>query len=474
MMPPRAAPGRVAAAAAALLVAACAAGPGYQRPEVTLPAEWRIDAGEAGEFANVPWWTQFGDPVLDELVAAAVAGNLDVGIAAARMAQFAGALESTRSGFLPQVSYGLAGARARSSEFLVPPGVDLYASQYQAAIGASWQLDLFGRLRRESEAAQARVYASEQGRRGVVLSVVSSVAAAYISLRALDRQLEIARATAANHGETLRIFELRHERGVVSRLEVAQIESQYEQALAVVPSIEAQIAAQENLLSILLGRHPGPIVRGRALADMQLPGIPAGLPAGLLAQRPDILEAEQALVAANADVGAARALYYPDLTLTGTLGQLSTVAGDLLDRAARTWALQAAVAGPIFTGGAISGRIASTEAAREGAVLGYQRAILNALREVDDALAGLRASTANHAALQRRAAALREYAGLARMRFDAGAASYLDVLFADSELFAAELAVVTASQARYASLVDIYKALGGGWIELADALADTR
>ena len=455
------------------LVAGCAVGPDYERPDIDLPPDWRLAAGEAGELANSRWWTQFDDPVLDELIATALAENLDVRLAAARVAQFAGALETTRSRLLPQVGYGVGAGRSRSSEFLLPAGADPYGTQYQAAIGASWQLDLFGRLRRESEAAQARVYASEQGRRGVILSVVSSVAVTYITLRALDQQLEIARATAESYQQTLHIFELRHQQGVVSRLEVAQIESQYQQALAVIPTLEGQIAVQEHLLSILLGRHPGPITRGRALAELSVPAVPAALPAALLEQRPDIVQAEQDLVAANADVGAARALYYPDFTITGALGQLSTAAGDLLESAARTWAIDATIAGPIFTGGGISGRVASAEAARDEALLAYRLAILNALREVNDALAGTRASADNYAALQRRAAALQEYARLAKMRFDGGAASYLEVLFADNELFAAELAAVAANQARYASLVEIYKAMGGGWVDAADALAAT-
>lgn len=464
-------PRRAAALAiAATMLVACAVGPDYERPDVEMPPDWRVDLGEANELANTRWWLQFSDPVLDELIATALAENLDIQIAAARVAQFAGAVEATRARLLPQLSYGVGASRSRSSEFLLPGGTDPYTTQYQAALGASWQLDLFGRVRRETEAAQARVYASAQGRRGVILSVVSSVAVSYITLRALDLQLEIAEATAANHAQTLEIFELRHEQGVVSRLEVAQIESQYQQALALIPTLQGQIAAQENLLSILLGRSPGAILRGGTLAEMAVPAVPAALPAALLEQRPDILQAEQDLVAANADVGATRALYFPDITITGALGQLSTAAGDLLESAARTWAVDAAVSGPIFTGGGISGQVASAEAARDGAELAYRRAILNALREVNDALAGTLATTGNHAALVRRVTALQEYAQLAKMRFDAGAADYLEVLVADNELFGAELAAVAASQARFASFVEVYKSMGGGWVDEADAL----
>ncbi len=444
-------------------VAGCAVGPDYERPALELPDTWRVAPENAVALANAAWWEQLGDPVLDELIATALAENLDTRIAAARVAQFAGALQATRAGFMPQLGYGVGADRARSSELLLPGGADPYSTQYRAALSASWQLDLFGRLRRESEAAQARVYASEQGRRGVLLTVTAGVAAGYLALRALDRQLEIARATAANYERTLSLFELRHREGVISRLEVAQVESQYQLAAAAIPLLEGQIAAQENLLSVLTGRSPGPVSRGLALAELSLPEVPAALPAALLEQRPDVLQAEQNLVAANADIGAARAAYFPDITLTGALGQASTVLGDLLDSAARSWSVGANVAGPLFTGGAVAGRVAVAEGAREEALLGYQAAVLNALREVNDGLAGVEATDANTAALARRVATLREYASLARMRFDAGSASYLDVLVADNELFSAELAEVAARQAQYANMVGLYRAMGGGW-----------
>jgi len=449
---------------AALSVAGCAVGPDYERPELDLPETWRVDAESAVELANTAWWEQLGDPVLDELIAAALAENLDMRIAAARVAQFGGALQATRAGFMPQLGYGVGADRARSSEFLLPGGADPYSTQYQAALSASWQLDLFGRVRRESEAAQARVYASEQGRRGVMLTVTAGVAVGYVTLRALDRQLEIAEATAANFEQTLSLFELRHREGVISRLEVAQVESQYQQAVAAIPRLQGQIAEQENLLSILMGRSPGPIPRGLGLTELSLPEVPAGLPATLLEQRPDVLQAEQNLVAANADVGAARALYFPDITITGTIGQVSNVLDDLLERAARSWLIGGSVSGPIFTGGAISGQVAIAEGAREEALLAYQATVLDALREVNDGLVGVDATDSVTAALIRRVSTLREYSTLARMRFDAGASSYLDVLIADNELFAAELAEVSARQAQYVNMVNLYRAMGGGWV----------
>lgn len=321
----------------AAALAACAVGPDYERPELPLPEAWRVMPAEAEQAANAEWWTQLGDPVLDELIATALAQNLDVRQAVARVARFSAALQAARAGLMPQLGYGIGAERSRASELLLPAGADPYSTQYQAALSASWQLDLFGRVRRESEAAQARVYASQQAQQGVILSLTASVASAYVGLRALDRQLEIARATAANYEGTLEIFRLRHREGVVSGLEMAQVESQYQQAAATIPLLEGQVATQENLLSILLGEAPAAIPRGRALAELAVPAVPAALPSALLERRPDVLQAEQNLVAANADVGAAKALYFPDISLTGVLGQVSTALGDLTASAARSW-----------------------------------------------------------------------------------------------------------------------------------------
>ena len=464
----------LAIAVLAAALSACAVGPDYERPALPLPEDWRVMPAEAAELANAEWWTQLGDPVLDELIATALAQNLDVRQAAARVERFSAGLQAARAGLMPQLGYGIGAERSRGSELLLPAGADPYSTQYQAALSASWQLDLFGRVRRESEAAQARVYASQQAQQGVILSLTASVASAYVGLRSLDRQLEIARATAANYEGTLEIFRLRHREGVVSGLEVAQIDSQYQQAAATIPLLEGQVATQENLLSILLGEVPGAIPRGRALAELAIPPVPAALPSTLLERRPDVLQAEQDLVAANADVGAAKAQYFPEISLTGALGQVSAALGDLTDSAARSWSAGAAIAGPLFTGGAVDAQVAAAEAAREEALLGYEATVLGALQEVNDALAGVAATAGNYAALARRADALREYSRLARMRFDAGAADFIEVLYADNELFAAELAAVAARQAQQVNMITLYRALGGGWngLETADSAGE--
>jgi multidrug efflux system outer membrane protein len=457
-------------AAAALLVTGCAVGPEYARPAVDVPPAWRIDAADADDLANTLWWRQFDDPVLDRLIEQALASNLDLLIAAARVDQFAGQLTSTRAQFYPQVGYGLDASRNRASRVGVPalpPGADVYSSLYEGALSAQWQIDLFGRVRRQTEAAQAQVYASEQGRRGVVLSLVGSVASSYVVLRGLDRQLEIARATADNFADTKRIFDLRFKGGVVSAVEVEQVNSQYEQAQAVIPGLEQQIAAQENLIAVLLGRHPGPVERGKTIDELLAPRLPAGLPASLLERRPDILQAEQTLVAANANVGVAQSLYYPQLSLTGALGSVSAALGDFLSSASLAWGLTAALTGPIFTFGAIEGQVAGAEAQQREAVASYQRAILNAFRETNDALVGSVKKREESAAQVRRVAALREYARLSKLRWDNGYADYLEVLYAQNELFGAELSSVRSQVDVLTQVVAVYLAMGGGWVDEA-------
>ncbi len=465
---------RAAALVASLALAGCTVGPDYQRPEIESPPAWRISYEQAAEAANARWWEAYQDPVLNQLVEEALAKNLDLVQAAARVDRFLGALSVTRSQFYPQIGYRGDASRNRASAngpTPIPAGVDRDYSLYQAALGASWQIDLFGRVRRQAEGAQAQVYATEQGRRGVVLSVVTSIATAYIALRALDRQLEIARATEENYAGSLRIFELRYEGGAVSELERSQVESQYRQAQAAVPGFERQVAQQENLLSVLLGRNPGDIPRGKAIDELIDPAIPGGLPADLLERRPDILQAEENLRAANASIGAARALYYPSFSLTGLLGLQSTSLDDFAKSASTTGALVAGLTGPIFTFGAISGQVSGAEAAQREALAFYQQAVLGAFRETNDALVAVQKRREEYEALSKRVKALRTYAKLSRAKYDGGLSSYIEVLYAENELFAAELTAVVVLAQRHAEVVNVYKALGGGWVDAADPLA---
>jgi multidrug efflux system outer membrane protein len=465
---------RIAAACIAAALAGCTVGPDYVRPAVEAPLAWRIDYPKAAEVANIKWWEQFGDPVLDQLVETALRENRDLVIAAARVDQFIGALTSVASQAYPQIGYGADATRARASAVgqpPLPPGANPYFSLYNVTLGAQWQVDLFGRVRRQTEAAQAQVYASEQGQRGVVLTLVSNVAASYIVLRALDRQLEIARATARNFNATLRLFELRFKAGIVAKTEVTQVRSQAQQAEAAIPAFEQAIAVQENLISILLGRNPGPIPRGKTIDQLLAPAIPGDLPATLLQRRPDILQAEQNLVAANASIGVARSLYYPNLSLQAALATTATAAGSLFSGPAAAGLLGASLTGPVFTFGAIEGQVASAEAGERLALAAYQQTVLNAFRETNDALSGSQKRLEEFNSQRGRVESLREFARLARLRFDKGVAGYLDVLVAENELFAAEIAAVGTQASRYTQLVAVYQAMGGGWVDIAAEVA---
>lgn len=456
------------------MLAACTVGPDYVRPEIDTPRAFRFEEQEARDFANTAWWKQFQDPALDALIDEGLKNSKDLRIAAARVEEFAGRLTATRSQFYPQVGYGAGGSRDRISERLatpVPPGVSNPQTTYSAVLNATWELDLFGRVRRLSESAQAQLLASEEVRRGVVLSLVSGIATGYISLRDFDRQLEIARRTAETRRRALDLFELRFKGGVVSQVEVAQVRSEYEAAVASIPAIERAIAQAENALSILIGRNPGPIARGKAIDELRHVAVPGGIPSDLLVRRPDIQQAEQNLIAANANIGAARALYYPTISLTGLFGYASSDLGDLFQGPARQWAYGGSIIGPIFTFGLIEGQVAAAEAQQRQLLASYERTIQNAFREVDDALIDNRKSRERLAAQGRQVAALRDYARLSRLRYEGGYTGYLEVLDAERSLFNAELQYTLTQGDVFNALVNIYKSMGGGWVAEADKLA---
>ena len=458
---------------ASLLSGCVTVGPDYVRPEVDTPQAWRVGYQEAAGMADTRWWGQFGDPVLTQLIATALLENYDVRIAAARVEQFLGQLKTARSGFFPQIGAAVAGGGQRDSETgpgAFPSNLSNPFGFYEAQINASWEIDIFGRIRRATEAAQAQVLAAEDTRYAVILSVVTNVASSYIVLRALDRQLEISHATARNYGETKRIFDLRFKEGIVAQVEVAQIESQYQEALAAIPAFERQIALQENLISILLGRNPAPILRGKAIDQIASPGIPSGLPSILLERRPDIGAAEQALIAANAQIGVARSFYFPTISLTSLLGTSSAALSSLFTGPASIWLLSAAATAPIFTFGNIEGQVETAEAAQREAVERYRQTIQAAFKEVNDALIGTQKSREELTARGLRVAALKDFARLSQQRFDEGVASYLEVLIAQNELFAAELTHALTQADSLTQLVNVYKAMGGGWVLEAEKI----
>ncbi|HSF48749.1 MAG TPA: efflux transporter outer membrane subunit [Burkholderiales bacterium] len=447
-------------------------GPDYVRPAVDTPAAFRFEEKEAKELANTPWWEQFQDPVLNELIQASIAENKDLRIAAARVEEFAGRFGTTRSQLFPQIGYEAVVSRDRASERLatrLPSGVRNPQTTLEALLTASWEIDLWGRIRRLTEAAHADLLASEEARRGVILSLVAAVASGYVNLLDLDKQLDIAQRTVQTREEAVELFEVRYEGGVVSELELAQVRSEYEAALAEVPRLERAIAQSENAISILLGRNPGPILRGRSVDELEVPEIPAGLPSDLLERRPDIREAEQNLVAANAQIGAARALYFPTISLTGLLGFASEELSDLFGGSARTWSFAGNVVGPIFTGGGIKGTVLQAEAQQRQLLAAYERAIQTGFGEVDDALIDNRKSRERLTIQGRQVSALANYAQLARMRYEGGYTSYLEVLDAERSLFNAELGYAQTQAEVFNALINIYKAIGGGWVTEADS-----
>jgi len=446
-------------------------GPDYKRPAIDTPATYRFEEKETRDLANTAWWEQFKDPVLNGLVRTALDQNKDLLIATARIEEFFGRYFTTRGDQFPSAGGNADAFRQRLSEksTLSPiDGKDNPYNQYEAFLNAGWEIDFWGKFRRATEAARAELLGTEEGRRTVVLTLVSAVAAAYVDIRALDKQLEITQRTADSRKSTLELFQLRFQNGIISEVDLSQAESEYEDALARIPDIERAIGQTENALSVLLGRNPESIPRGLTLDELILPAVPAGVPSELLERRPDIRRAEQSLMAANARIGVAKSLYFPTISLTGAFGTVSTDLSNLFTAASRTWNFGVPLSVPLFTAGRIGGEVKATEAAQQQALYGYQQTIQNAFREVDDALLDRSKSGQRLDALSRQLKALNNYARLARFRYDEGYTSYLEVLDAERSLFNVELAHTTSQNVLFRSLINIYKAMGGGWVEIAE------
>ena len=456
-----------------LLLTACSIGPDYVRPTIATQPQWRLDYESAAGLADAAWWERFEDPALNDLIHTTLKENLDLLTAAARVDQYLGQLQTTRAEFFPQI--GASGFASRTDEsntiYEIPRN---YGPQnyYEGTVNATWEIDLWGRIRRANEAARAELLATDEARRAVILTLTANTASGYIALRGFDRQLEIARDTEKAYAESLRIFRLRHQYGTVSQLEVSQVESQYEVARQAIPQYEAAVARQENLLCVLLGRNPGLIPRGRTIDELAVPGIPAGLPSELLERRPDIIQAEQQLIAANARIGVARALYFPRVSLTGAFGTASIHSDRLFEGPSEVWQLSGDVLAPIFTFGAIEGQVKAAEALQRQALFTYRQAILNAFRDVEDALVSTTKGREQLASQTRQVKALGTYAHLAKLQYEAGKTSYLQVLDADRALFDGQLSQVQTQTGTLASLIDVYRSMGGGWIDEADLIAN--
>ena len=459
---------KLAAPLMAVLVSACMIGPDYQRPPIDAPAAWRLSEQGAKDLANSAWWEQFNDPALNTLVATALRENKDLMIASARIEEFAGRLGITRSQLYPQVGLGVDASRQR----VTLPGSSANGTynSYDVLLGASWEIDLWGRIRRESEAARARLMSTEEGKQGVVLTLVAGVAGSYINLRDLDRQLEIAVNTANAREASYKIFQDRYTGGVISLLELNQNKSQYEEALATIPKFEKGIAQQENALSVLLGRNPGPIVRGNNIDQLRVPAVPEGLPSTLLERRPDVRGAEQDLIARNALIGAAKAAYFPSISLTALFGVASSSLSSLFSSGSQAWQYGGALSQPIFTGGLLAGQVEVAEAQQQQSLFAYQKTVQNAFREVNDALIDIDRTRAQLAAQRLQVQSLQVYADTARLRYDNGYTSYIEVLDAERSLFNAQLQYTQTQQTQLQASINLYKAMGGGWVTEAAKL----
>jgi len=446
------------------LALGCAIGPDYGRPELPAPPAFRDEPETPASLADLPWWEVFGDPVLVGLIHESLANNRDLAVAAANV-EVARYLAGVQRGELfPQFEGQAGGSRDKEAFLGAPtPGAGR-ETNYFALANVFWEVDLWGRIRRATEAARAEMLASEAFRRGVVLSLVSGVAQAWFELVELDRELAIARESVVSFEETRDLFERQFLGGVVSKLDSLRAEAALAQAAARVPDLERQIVAKENELSVLIGRPAGTIPRGGTLAEQSVPPeVPPGVPALLLERRPDLVEAEQALVAANARVGQALADYFPRIGLTAVAGSVSSDLSDLLESGTGFWSAGGSALGPLFTFGQTTYTWKAAQAATDASRADYEGAVLNSLREVSDALTDREKLVAVRAEREREVAALRESVAVSQQRYLGGLATYLEVLDAQQQLYPAEFELAQTERDQLLAVVALYRALGGGW-----------
>ena len=464
---------RIAAAVTvlALTAAGCTVGPNYERPKLEPPAQHRsaTPAPAPESVADLNWWQLFQDPALQALIRDGVANNLDLRIASARVVE-ARALAGIAKSFLyPEVGAGFGTSQEQPSRVGDPKLTkeqvpDRTYSNWALTGSLSWEIDLFGRLRRGREAAVAQYLATEEGRKAVMVTLVGDIASTYFYLRELDLSLEIARRTVKINDDTVVYYTRRLQGGVSNRLEVDQAKANRAVTAAAIPDIERQIVIAENALSVLLGRPPAAIARWKPIGENEIPPqVPAGLPAQLLERRPDVLQAEQLLVAANANIGVAKALFYPTISLTGSLGTVSSSLSNFMTGDSIVWSFGAGLFQPIFNGGRIKQNYEAAKARYDQALAQYQRSALNAYREVADSLITIQKLAERRVELESGVEALRDAVQLSRARYDTGLSSYLEVLIADQQLFSQELQLAQVRGSQLRAVTQLYRALGGGW-----------
>jgi len=452
----------------AAVSSSCTVGPNYNKPLVVEPTVYRGAAAElsakpdVASFGDQKWWDVFQDEALQTLIRAALEQNYDVRIAATRILEARALLGIAQADQLPEVTASASVFSQRSPAAAGRPAVD--TSPVQLGLSASWELDFWGRFRRATESARANLLSDEWAQRQVISSLVSDVASAYFQLREQDLELEISRQTLASRRDSLRLTQVLADGGATSLLDVRQAEQLVFGASASIPDLESRIDQQENFISILVGRNPEGVMRGRPLIDQQQPPeVPAGLPSSLLERRPDILQAEQQLVAANAQIGVAKADFFPRISLTAIGGYQSSALARLFTGPAGLWTFGASALQPVFEGGRIRNNVAFAEARTQEATLVYQRTVQQAFRDVSDALVSYRKSREVRIEQQKLTTAAEDATRLSNMRYRGGAASYLEVLDSETRFFDAQLNLAQAQLRELQSLVQIYRSLGGGW-----------
>lgn len=470
----------LACALAAALGGCVTLGPDYRRPDIALPQTWRSELPNAREVVNTQWWEGLGDPALNALISEAIDANKDLQIATLRVEEFDAKLQITRAQGRPQLGYSVDGERRLYSQEQPRPVNDngnnqfervRYQNAFEIGTNFSWELDLWGRVRRAKEAASADAMATEDARRAMMLTVVTSVATSYVQLLALDHQLELAQQARQNRKDALTLVEKKFEGGAASKLDVAKARAAMYDVSVAVPDLERQVAQLENATSLLLGRNPGPIKRSSLLA-LKLPPVPAGIPSDVLERRPDVMQAEQNLVSANAKIGVAKAEYFPRISLTGMLGLGSNEIDNLLQRSAMTDSIGTGLLGTIFSGGRIKGDIRASEAVQKQMLVTYQQTVQTALREVEDALVFRAKAGEMASAGTEQLAALRDAVQLSEARYEGGQSSYIDVLDAQKDLYEVQNQQVGRDRDTYLALISIYKAMGGGWMVAQEQSGD--
>jgi multidrug efflux system outer membrane protein len=446
----------------AVLAGGCTLTPDYERPDLDVPGGYVEPVPPGPSIANLEWWELFGDEQLQALIRTALEENKDIGAALSRIAEARSALTIRRADQYPFLDVTGQAGRLKQSEDLVP-GADSRAD-YGLAANLSYELDLWGQYRRATEAAQADLLATEAAYRNVTISLVANVASFYLLLRDLDQRLQISRDTVETRRESLQIIEARFDKGTVPELDVNQAEVELAVAEAAVANFERQVVQAENALRILLGRNPGPVTRGLRLDEQVFPpAIPAGLPSELIQRRPDVVQAEEILIAETARIGVAEALRYPAISLTGSFGWASDDLSGLTSSSAETWGFGGGLFAPIFNSGALRAQAEAQRERTEQALLDYELTLQQAFREVEDALVAVRTYRDEHAARLRQVTAARNAARLSQARYDGGVVDYLEVLDSERARFNAELDESATLQRYLNAIVELYKALGGGW-----------